>query len=188
MELYWGPKSQIYIAPISNEEVCVSLLSRDPKPRLDQALENFPEVSARLRDAIPVSSEMGGMSISRSLRKVCCPGLALVGDASGSIDAVTGEGLCISFKQALALAGAFASGDLRAYESAHRQIARRPRIMASLLLLLDNHRLSQRRALAALARHPDVFASLLAIHVGERSFGDLFSWRIVEFCRTYLAV
>jgi len=187
MELYWGPKSQIYIAPVSNQEICVSLVSGDSKLRLDRALENYPEVSARLHDAVPVSSEKGGMSVSRSLRRVCRPGLALVGDASGSIDAVTGEGLCISFKQALALADAFAAGDLRAYESAHRRISRRPRMMAFLLLLLEGHTISQHRALAALARHPDVFASLLAIHVGERSFGDLFSWRFVDFCRTYLA-
>ncbi len=38
--------------------------------------------------------------------------LALVGDASGPRDAITGEGLALSFHQAVALVEAMAAGDL----------------------------------------------------------------------------
>jgi menaquinone-9 beta-reductase len=186
MELHWGPKSQIYITPVTDGEICVSLISRDPQLRLESALKDYPEVSERLRGALPISSERGALTVSRSLRSVCRPGLALVGDASGSVDAVTGEGMCLSFKQALSLADAFASRDLQSYAAAHRAIGLRPRTMASLMLILDRHSGIERRVLAALARHPEVFASLLAIHVGERSFGDLVSWQALEFCRAFL--
>ncbi len=186
MELHWGPKSQIYITPVTKDEICVSLISRDPQLRLEGALKDYPEVSERLRGAAPISSERGALTVSRSLRSVCRPGLALVGDASGSVDAVTGEGMCLAFKQALALADAFAAGDLRSYETVHRGISLRPRTMASLMLMLDKHSGIERRVLAALARHPGVFASLLAIHVGERSFGDLVCWQSVDFCRAFL--
>jgi menaquinone-9 beta-reductase len=94
--------------------------------------------------------------------------------------------MCLSFKQALSLADAFASRDLQSYAAAHRAIGLRPRTMASLMLILDRHSGIERRVLAALARHPEVFASLLAIHVGERSFGDLVSWQALEFCRAFL--
>jgi len=38
--------------------------------------------------------------------------VALAGDASGSVDAITGEGLCLSFRHALALADALSKGKL----------------------------------------------------------------------------
>ena len=130
---------------------------------------------------------MGVLSISRTLRRVVLPGLALVGDASGSVDAVTGEGMCLAFRQALALATALETKNLPGYESAHRSIYWRPRAMAWLMLRLDAHRGFQRRALAALAQRPGVFASLLGIHVGEQSFADLLSWQLVGFCRAFLS-
>ena len=187
VELYWGRTCQIYITPVAPDEVCVALISRDPKLRLDAALREFPMVREHLASASVVSSEMGALSISRTLRRVVLPGLALVGDASGSVDAVTGEGMCLAFRQALALATALETKNLPGYESAHRSIYWRPRAMAWLMLRLDAHRGFQRRALAALAQRPGVFASLLGIHVGEQSFADLLSWQLVGFCRAFLS-
>jgi flavin-dependent dehydrogenase len=51
---------------------------------------------------------------------------ALAGDASGSVYAITGEGLFLAFRQAEALADAIASGDLAIYQRTHRRIVRRP--------------------------------------------------------------
>jgi flavin-dependent dehydrogenase len=93
--------------------------------------------------------------------------VALLGDASGSVDAITGEGLGLAFRQALALAEALAAGNLDLYETAHRRLARRPTFMADLLLLLDGRPGLQYRALHYLARHPQVFRYLLAWHVGQ---------------------
>ena len=81
----------------------------------------------------------------------------MIGDASGSVDAIAGEGLGLSFRQALALARAFKAGDLSRYQAAHRKLARGPSLMASLLLRLETHGAFQARALASLAKNPDVF-------------------------------
>ena len=54
------------------------------------------------------------------------------------------------------------------------------------MLTLDKHLSFQRKALAGLAFCPKVFASLLAVHVGEGSFSDLFSWQLFDFCRAFL--
>lgn len=188
MELYWGRECQVYVTPVANDEICVASMSRNPKVRLDQALAQFPALRARLNTATATSREMGALTISRKLRQVSRKDIALVGDASGSVDAITGEGLCLSFKQSLSLARALALGNLADYELDHRSITRRPSWMSSLMLSLDKHRGIQRRALASLARNPSVFASLLRLHVGEARVCDLLSLPLVQFCRTLLEV
>ncbi len=186
MEFYWGAASQIYVTPVAQDEICVAVLSQDPHLRLERALRDFPEVSRRLTDVEPVSPEMGGMSVSRSLRRVQRGNVLLVGDASGSVDAITGEGICLGMRQALALAEAVRANDLRTYSQRHRALMRRPQAMSSLMLLLERNGQLQRRALAGLARRPEVFASLLAIHVGASSFLDICSWGLMDFGRAFL--
>jgi menaquinone-9 beta-reductase len=168
VELHWGVRRQVYITPVAGDEVCVALISRDPQLRLDRAVAGFPELEARLRNATPVTAERGALSVSRTLRRVHGGNLALIGDASGSVDAITGEGIGVAFRQALALAESLKSGDVESYARAHEAILRRPRRMGALMLALERHPELQRRVLAALERRPEVFASLLAFHVGER--------------------
>jgi flavin-dependent dehydrogenase len=167
MELHWGKRCQLYITPVSENEISVALLSGNPKLRLDEALTDFPEIRNRLASAERSSVEAGSLTVSRKLARVCRPGLALIGDASGSVDAITGEGIGLSFRQAVALARAFKAGDLSTYERAHCVLSRRPRFMGALLLRLGKHERLRIRVLGSLARHPNIFASLLAIHVGE---------------------
>lgn len=186
MELHWGPGCQIYITPVAQDEICVVSMSRSPKVRLDDALTHFPLLRERLADAEPGSRERGALTISRRFRRVSKDGVALVGDASGSVDAITGEGLCLSFNQALSLAAALRSGKLNDYETEHKALIRRPHMMGALMLTLDKSTAFQKRALASLAMHPKLFESLLAVHVRARSFSDLFSWQLLHFCRTFL--
>jgi flavin-dependent dehydrogenase len=169
MEIHWSDGCQLYITPVGAEEVCVVLISRDPHLRLDDALPRFPEAARRLRSAEPATLERGGVPASRRLKSVYRGRVALVGDASGSVDAIAGEGLCLLFQQAVALAGALEAGDLSLYQAGHRRIGKRPEFMAALMLTLDGRGLLRRRALRAFARHPRLFARLLAMHVGELS-------------------
>jgi menaquinone-9 beta-reductase len=173
MEMHWGLRSEIYITPVSDAEVCVAMTTCDPRMRLEQELENFPQIRARLGSAPPSSVETGAISVSRRLRRVRTGQIALIGDASGSVDAIAGEGLGLSFRQASALARAFKADDLSQYQTAHRKLTRRPSIMAALMLSLGKHPVLRGRALTKLAKNPDMFASLLAIRIGEGSFRDL---------------
>jgi flavin-dependent dehydrogenase len=154
------------VAPLGAEEVGIALLCRDSGLRIDDALEYFPELSARLEDAAHLSSERGGISAMRKLPSVTQGNIALVGDASGAVDAITGQGLCLCFEQALALADCLETGDLEVYEIAHRRIMRRPRWMANFLLLLDAQPRARAAAMRTFERHPALFAALLAYHVG----------------------
>jgi menaquinone-9 beta-reductase len=186
IEIHWGDGCQIYITPVAPNEVSVALISRNPKLRVREAMRQFPELAGRFADAAESSIESGGVTASRSLRRVRRGNVALIGDASGSVDAITGEGLCLGFQQALALADAMECGDLARYESAHRRLARRPRFMANLMLTMDRSRWVRKRALPALASHPDLFAGLLAMHVGAAQPGDFaancaaLGWRIIS--------
>jgi flavin-dependent dehydrogenase len=111
--------------------------------------------------------------------------VALIGDASGSVDAITGEGLSLGFRQAIALADALEAGDLRQYQVAHRRLARGPILMGHLMLLLDGHASLRERTLRAFASDPRIFSRLLAVHIGAKSqahlavTGALLGWHLV---------
>jgi flavin-dependent dehydrogenase len=181
IEIYWGACGQVYITPVAKDEVCVALISPNSKLRLDEALKDFPELRGKLANVPHASNEMGAMSVSRRLERVYRDGVALLGDASGSVDAITGEGLCLAFKQAAALARALKSGDLSEYQSAHDKISATPHRMASLMLTLQLSQGLQRRTLAALAKRPQIFESLLKYHVGEGSLFELCSRHLLSF-------
>jgi len=169
MEIYWGSGCQMYVTPVSPREVCVAVISRDSHLRFDNALPQFPELGSRLARASAFTVEHGSVSASRRLRQVLCGRTGLIGDASGSVDAITGEGLSLSFRQALALADALAADDLEAYQAAHRRLMRRPAFMAGLMLSLDRFPWLRAPALRAMAFEPAIFSKLLAVHVGGAS-------------------
>lgn len=162
VEVYWGRRIQAYVTPLADEETCIVLISRDPVVRFDEALREFPELADSLRNAELNSVQRGAVTATCRLDRVCRENIALVGDASGSVDAITGEGLGLSFRQALVLADALEGGNLEEYQAAHRQLARRPHAMSRLLLLLGRCALLRRRVLHGLASDPDLFRRLLA--------------------------
>jgi len=90
--------------------------------------------------------------------------VALVGDAAGYLDAITGEGLAVTLHESAALVAALAAGDLAPYAAAHRRINRLPNFMTSLVLALERRPRLRRRAIRALAAEPALFARLLGIH------------------------
>jgi menaquinone-9 beta-reductase len=174
MEIYWGQRVQAYVTPISAEEVCVATLGQTANDAdFDYALEVLPNLRERLADAELCGRERGAITAVEALNRVWRKSVALVGDASGGVDAITGEGLRLSFRQAEALADAMQAGDLRRYERAHRQLARRPVWMGKLMLQLARHDAMRSHVLRTLSRNPELFARLLAVHVGRASAQDV---------------
>ncbi|HMD17744.1 MAG TPA: NAD(P)/FAD-dependent oxidoreductase [Terriglobales bacterium] len=172
MELHWGRRCQVYVTPVSREEVGVALISSNPKLRLENALGEFPELSARLENAEHSSSERGAITVTRRLRRVYRGRTVLVGDASGGVDAITGEGICLGFREAALLGDCLASGDLARYQQGHRRLLRRPALMARLMLFMARHRHLRRRTMQVFQSSPRSFAGMLAMHVGEGSTQD----------------
>jgi flavin-dependent dehydrogenase len=185
MEIYWGENAQAYVTPVNEDEVGVVTISRQPGLRAKSLAGEFPELARRLAGAKQVSAERGAITLMQKLDAVYRGNVALIGDASGSVDAITGEGLCLGFRQALAMAEALESGCLRGYGKAHRALARRPLLMGRLMLMLDGRTRLRERAIRALGSDANLFARLIAIHVGERSSahlasaGAMLGWRFV---------
>ena len=165
MEIYWGSGCQMYMTPVSPQEVCMAVISRDSHLRFDTALPRFPQLYSKLRGAAPSTAERGSVTVSRRLRRVFRDRTVLIGDASGSVDAITGEGMSLSFHQSLALADALVAQDLKAYEAAHRRLMRRPAFMAGLMLSLDRLPWLCPVALRGMAFQPAIFEKLLAVHL-----------------------
>ncbi len=175
MELHWGRHCQIYATPVSADEVCIALISSSQKLRLEDALGQFPELRDRLANAEFASSERGAITVTRRLQRVYRDHTVLVGDASAGVDAITGEGLCLSFRQAALLGECLASGDIARYQTVHRQLVRRPALMARLMLCMANHDRLRQRAMQVFQSTPRSFAGMLAMHVGAGSTRDYVS-------------
>jgi len=172
VEIHWGNHGEAYITPVGSHEVCVALISRPKFHSFREGLSEFPELYARLQDSATTTTVRGALSISRTLKHVYHGNVALIGEASGSVDAITGEGMALAFRQALALGPALAAGDLSSYAAAHTKINSLPEFMSRSMLLMDRSSWLRRRSLRALSRQPDLFARILAVHVGEMPLKD----------------
>lgn len=173
VEVYWGARCQIAVTPTSSHEVGLAMLSRDPALRMQEALREMPALVERLAGAAPATRERGATCVLRRLPSLSRGRVALIGDASGSVDPVTGEGLGLAFRQALSLAEALRRSDLRAYHTSHRYIGRMAHRMSQLVLTMDRSAWLRRRALRTLAAEPRLFARLLGAHVGSRDSSPL---------------
>jgi 2-polyprenyl-6-methoxyphenol hydroxylase-like FAD-dependent oxidoreductase len=163
VEVFWHRRSQAYVTPVGPEEVCVALIgSAEKAPRTDMAAL-FPQLAERLARAEPMGSPRGAISISTKLGAVTRGRIALIGDASGSVDAVTGDGLALAFHQATSLGAALAAGDLSSYEISHRRIDRLPSD-GTASLLMDGSDGSRR--LTGGGGTTYYLSRLMAVHVG----------------------
>jgi menaquinone-9 beta-reductase len=175
VEVYWSDRGQAYVTPVSDEEVCVVFIARKRFPSVVSALSHFPRLQMRIGSASSSESPRSSITLNCKLQSVTRGSVALVGDASGSVDAVTGEGLSLCFRQALALADAMAVKNLKQYQQAHSTMIRMPHFMASMLLWLDRSPRIRARTIGTFQRHPNLFARLLGVHLGQppiRFFGS----------------
>lgn len=181
VEIHWGAHGQAYVTPVGPQEICVAAMSRHPEIRLKRILESIPFLREKLAGAEISSTERGALTLTRRLLRVTRANVALVGDASGSADAITGEGLGMGFRQALRLAESLAGGGLDLYEARHGKIQALPQQMAALMLLLDRHGWLRRRTLPIFAARPELFRAILAVHVGETSMSKFLLRHALEF-------
>jgi menaquinone-9 beta-reductase len=167
VEVYWSNHGQAYVTPISSTEICVAFVGRKKIAFPSEALRHFPVLQQHLASAQPSNAPRGSLTLGRTLQRVTSGNIALIGDASGSVDAITGEGITLCFRQAGALALALKANDLAGYQQAHRRILRLPTIMSRSLLLMDRSSRLRDRALNMFQRNPWLFERLLQIHIGH---------------------
>jgi flavin-dependent dehydrogenase len=109
VEVHWGAGcNEAYVTPVGPHEVGVAILWSDGKASFDRLLEHFPTLAERLAGAPPLSRDRGAGPLRQRARAVWCGNVALVGDAAGYLDAITGEGLAVALHQSAALVAALA--------------------------------------------------------------------------------
>lgn len=178
VEVFWGEGAEAYVTPIAPDAVGVAILwtAQDRRAgtqenhRFDSLLERFPTLLERLAGSPALSKDRGAGDFATRLRAGARERVALVGDASGYVDPITGEGLEIAFRQAELLARAIQNGDLADYQGRQRATRRRPERITQLALVMARHPELRRRVLRGFASRPQLFEELLAVHVGARSW------------------
>lgn len=168
VEVYWASGCEAYVTPVSDGEIGVALLWSGERAGFDQLPEKFPRLEARLAGAAVTTRDRGSGPLAQRARAVCRGRVALVGDAAGYLDAITGEGLSLAFHQATALATAIRSGDLGSYAKEWRRSSSLPFTLIRGLLVAERLTWLRRRLIRTLAEEPGLFARLLAIHTRER--------------------
>jgi menaquinone-9 beta-reductase len=186
VEIYWARDCQIVAAPVAHDEVCVAVTSRNPSLKFHDAVGQVPELADRLSGASATNKLRGAHTSLRRLKRVYRGAVALVGDASGSVDPLTGEGIGLGLRQAAALVEAIKRGDLQSYQAAHERIGRMSHLTSRLMLLMDTHPRLRRRILRTLEAEPSLFARMLNAQVGELALSqcglDLpvrLGWRLI---------
>lgn len=180
VEVHWAAGCEAYVTPVGEEEIGVALLA-DGGGRFDQLLARVPLLAERLAGAPATSRDLGAGPFEQNVRGVVAGNVALLGDAAGYLDALTGEGLSLAFGQALDLAAAIAAGNLRQYARAHRQRVGQPLAVTRLALLAEAHPTLRRRVVRALAADPELFSRLLAVLDGVAPPSSLGPLRALRF-------
>ncbi|AXC14973.1 Ubiquinone biosynthesis monooxygenase UbiF/COQ7 [Acidisarcina polymorpha] len=145
----------------------MAAITRHRGPKFDEILEGFPYLRRKLLGVPTIGRGRGAVTSTRKLRRVTRGNVALIGDASGSADAITGEGLASAFREALLLGEALGRHSIRDYEIGHSRILRIPQAMAAMMLAMDRWPWLRNRALRLLAEDSELFTRLLAVHVGD---------------------
>jgi flavin-dependent dehydrogenase len=121
IEIHWTRLGEIYVTPTADGMIGLALLARQGV-RFDDALASSPELAARVRGAEAVTEVRGAGPLRQNTRARTSGRVLLVGDASGYVDALTGEGIRIGIAQARAAVAAVSSEQVAGYERAWAEV------------------------------------------------------------------
>jgi flavin-dependent dehydrogenase len=172
VEVHWADHAEAYVTPVGPDAVGVAMLSCEAPINFDRLMGRFPVLRRRLEGASPASRDRGAGPFGQRPAAVASGQIALVGDASGCLDPITGEGLSLAFAQAHAVIRCLEQGCVEGYSGAHRSIVRAPRILTGGLLIVQRHPRLRRFAMRACATLPSLFANLVNIAASAHTAPD----------------
>ena len=124
-------------------------------------LSDFPALRDRLGDAAPASEVRGAGPMRQHVRRRVYGRVLLVGDASGYVDALTGEGIGVGLAQAEVLARCLAADHPADYERAWRRASGPAWRFTAGLLWSRNQPFLGPRIVPAAQRLPWLFTALV---------------------------
>ena len=137
VEVHWAPHAEAYVTPVAPDVVGVAVLthrdaSRNAGRDARAGLDAFPELADRVRDVPVLGRVRGAGPLRQRARHRTAGRVRLVGDASGYVDALTGEGVRVGLAQAQAAVRHL--DDAAAYERAWARATRDYRVLTAGLL------------------------------------------------------
>lgn len=155
VEVFYTKSAEVYVTPVSETEVGIAVLG--PKATDYWAeVSAVPELADRLNGAVASSTLMGAGSFPQTTRARHSGRVLLVGDASGYVDAITGEGLRLGFAQAAEAVACILDDAPERYERRWLAVTRDFRLLTKGLVGLANS--PARRAIVPIAAaFPGIF-------------------------------
>lgn len=123
VEVHWTKLGELYVTPTGDGLVGIALLAPQHTD-FERALASSPYIFDRIAGCEHASELRGAGPFRQNTRARVSGRVLLVGDASGYVDAITGEGLRLGFDQARAAIDAIEAEQPRAYESEWARITR----------------------------------------------------------------
>jgi flavin-dependent dehydrogenase len=172
VEIHWTDGCEAYATPVGPETVNIAFLWHGAfaHPTWESLLDRFPRLRDQVDGAPAGSEERGSGPLAQVARARFAQRLALVGDAAGYVDAITGQGLTLALLSAERLVAALprnlADGDalwraLRRYDASLRGEWIRYALPARSLLALARRPEWRKRGVRLCSQHPALFAALL---------------------------
>ncbi len=156
IEVHWAEAAEVYVTPVAADTVGIAMLGVQHAD-FDAVVRSIPGLAV-LTDAAPASTRRGAGPFRQRASRVKSGRVLLVGDASGYVDAITGEGLRLGFDQARVAVASLVGG--AAYEREWKRVTRDFRVLTSGLVAAAGSPL--RRGIVPLAaRLPRVYGAVV---------------------------
>ncbi len=159
VEVYWAADAEAYVTPVADDCVGVAILT-SRKGRFDEHLDAFPALKDRLRGHGHGQDRAAG-PLRQRVHSRTAGRVLLVGDAAGYVDALTGEGLGISFSAAGLLVDCVAADRPSDYDRQWRRMSRRYRMLTAGILRASTRPVVRSRIVPAAKHFPAIFGGVV---------------------------
>lgn len=137
IEVHWSGRVEAYVTPVSDDLVGVCILGPQHTD-FQAALAGVVGLPERLAGAAPAGSLRGAGPLLQRATSPAAGRVLLVGDSSGYVDAITGEGLRLGFDQARAAVKCVLADNAQDYPAEWNRITRDFRRITSALVAAAN--------------------------------------------------
>lgn len=159
IEVHWAGEVEAYVTPIGQGIVGVAVLGRR-HTGFEESIAAIPELAERIAQAEPASALRGAGPFRQRTTARVAGRVLLIGDASGYVDAITGEGIRVGLAQARAAVECVLLDDAAGYEHAWTAATRDFRVLTAGLVALAGSPL-RRAIVPAAAALPRVFGAVV---------------------------
>jgi flavin-dependent dehydrogenase len=160
VEVHWTPAAEVYVTPVGHDLVGVAVLGSRGID-YEETVRQTDRLAQRLADAPVVSDLRGAGPLRQRTTRRTRGQVLLIGDASGYVDALTGEGIRLGLAQARAAVAAVVAGRPDTYEREWRRLSRDYRLLTTALVAAAVRPKLRRHIVPLAIRLPRVYGGIV---------------------------